>query len=90
VDKKRVSLEYFNPMDIADNITDCGADCASCGQCRDCGICEAICPEGAITRIMLDEKTFAYQSDPELCIGCGFCKGACPCGIWNLVPNTPM
>ncbi len=90
IDKQRVSLEYYNPLNIADNITDCGADCASCGQCRDCGICEAICPEGAIKRIELDDKTFAYQSDPDLCIGCGFCKGACPCGIWNLVPNTPI
>ena len=44
IDKTRVKLEYYNPIQISDNIEDCGSDCASCGQCRDCGICEAICP----------------------------------------------
>jgi NADPH-dependent glutamate synthase beta subunit-like oxidoreductase/glutamate synthase domain-containing protein 3/ferredoxin len=90
IDKQRVSLEYYNPLNIADNMADCGANCASCGQCRDCGICVAICPEGAIERVETDNKGFEYISNPELCIGCGFCKGACPCGIWDLIPNTPM
>jgi len=89
IDKKRVSLEYFHPLNIADNISDCGSDCASCGQCRDCGICVAVCPEGAIERFEPGDKDFEYRSDPDLCIGCGFCKGACPCGIWDLIPNTP-
>lgn len=90
IDKKRVSLEYYHPLNAADTIDGCGSDCASCGQCRDCGICEAICPEGAIKRKEVDENTFEYLSDPGLCIGCGFCKGACPCGIWDLIPNAPM
>ncbi|MEN8211367.1 MAG: 4Fe-4S dicluster domain-containing protein, partial [Thermodesulfobacteriota bacterium] len=86
----RVNLAYYNPLQIADNIADCGSDCASCGQCRDCGICVAICPEGAIERVETAQEDFEYRVNPELCIGCGFCKGACPCGIWDLVPNTPM
>jgi NADPH-dependent glutamate synthase beta subunit-like oxidoreductase/glutamate synthase domain-containing protein 3/Pyruvate/2-oxoacid:ferredoxin oxidoreductase delta subunit len=90
IDKQRVSLEYYNPLNIADNIEDCGSDCASCGQCRDCGICEAICPENAIKRVETDNNSFEYRSNPDLCIGCGFCKGACPCGIWDLIPNTPI
>ena len=90
IDKQRVSLEYYNPLQTADNIEDCGTDCASCGQCRDCGICEAICPEGAIKRTELGKDSFEYISNPDLCIGCGFCKGACPCGIWDMIPNTPM
>ena len=90
IDKQRINLEYYNPLNIADNITDCGSDCASCGQCRDCGICVAICPEGAIERVKMDQEDFEYRINPDLCIGCGFCKGACPCGIWDLIPNTPM
>jgi len=90
IDKQRISLEYYNPKNIADNLVDCGADCASCGNCRDCGICVAICPEGAIERVEIDKEAFEYKVDPDLCIGCGFCKGACPCGIWDLIPNTAI
>ncbi len=90
IDKQRINLAYYNPLQIADSIADCGSDCASCGQCRDCGICVAICPEGAIERVETAQEDFEYRVDPELCIGCGFCKGACPCGIWDLIPNTPM
>lgn len=90
VDKDRVSLEYYHPKNVAEDISDCGADCASCGKCRDCGICAAICPEGAIERKTLSKGGFEYAVDDQLCIGCGFCKGACPCGIWDLIPNTPL
>ncbi|SDU27952.1 FAD-dependent oxidoreductase [Desulfobacula phenolica] len=90
VDKQRISLEYYNPRTIADNLSDCGADCASCGNCRDCGICVAICPEAAIKRIETDNSAFEYTVDANLCIGCGFCKGACPCGIWDLIPNSAL
>jgi ferredoxin len=92
IDKNRVSLEYFNPNAILFSGTQkCGDECASCGNCRDCGICVAICPKGAISRIDVDAGVpFEYVVDAEKCIGCGFCAGACPCGIWNLVPNTPM
>ena len=90
IDKSRVKLEYYNPIQISDTMEDCGSDCASCGQCRDCSICEVICPEGAIKRIALDKDSFEYVSDPDLCIGCGFCKSACPCGIWDIIPNIPI
>ncbi|MCD4719736.1 MAG: FAD-dependent oxidoreductase [Desulfobacula sp.] len=90
IDKQRISLEYYNPRSIADNLIDCGADCASCGKCRDCGICVAICPEGAIERVETGKNNFEYKVDENLCIGCGFCKGACPCGIWDLIPNPAL
>lgn len=89
IDTQRVNLTYYNPRQDADNLEECGQDCASCGNCRDCGICVSICPEGAISR---QEKPagFEYVVDDSKCIGCGFCKGACPCGIWELIPNTPL
>ncbi|MDA8133167.1 MAG: FAD-dependent oxidoreductase [Desulfobacteraceae bacterium] len=90
VDKTRISLEYYNPKNRADTLKDCGSDCASCGKCKDCGICVAVCPEGAIERIEKDKQGFEYRVDPDLCIGCGFCKGACPCGIWDLIPNAAL
>ena len=89
VDKERVTLAYYDPRQDANNLDSCGQDCASCGNCRDCGICVAVCPEAAISRAE-EGAGFEYVVDPEKCIGCGFCKGACPCGIWDLVPNTPL
>jgi ferredoxin len=68
----------------------CGSQCASCGQCRDCGICVAMCPEAAISRQAKDGDAFEYVVAADRCIGCGFCAGACPCGIWNLIENTPL
>ena len=90
INSKRISLEYFSPFtNKFNNIEECASECASCGTCRDCGICISICPENAIFRNELEETNdYEYVSDAEKCIGCGFCGGACPCGIWNLVPNT--
>lgn len=91
INKKRVSLEYYDPRNVADTLDECGSDCASCGQCKDCGICVAICPEAAIERVeAVGDQPFMYKVDDEKCIGCGFCKGACPCGIWELMPNSPL
>ncbi len=91
IDKSRIVLEYFDPRVTAfDDAKQCGSQCASCGACRDCGTCEAVCPQAAISRIEPEQETFEYVVDPDRCIGCGFCAGACPCGVWNLVENDPL
>jgi NADPH-dependent glutamate synthase beta subunit-like oxidoreductase/glutamate synthase domain-containing protein 3/NAD-dependent dihydropyrimidine dehydrogenase PreA subunit len=92
IDRSRVSLAYFDPrMTDHDDIAQCGDQCASCGACRDCGICVAVCPQSAISRKeTAGGDGFEYVVDADRCIGCGFCGGACPCGIWNLLENTPM
>jgi NADPH-dependent glutamate synthase beta subunit-like oxidoreductase/glutamate synthase domain-containing protein 3/NAD-dependent dihydropyrimidine dehydrogenase PreA subunit len=91
IDINRISLEYLDPRIIQyDDMDQCGSQCASCGNCRDCGICVAMCPEAAISRQAVDEVTFEYLVDPQRCIGCGFCAGACPCGIWDLKENAPL
>ena len=91
IDPARVKLEYYDPrVAVFDDISKCAEQCASCGVCRDCGLCEAICPENAISRRQLEGEDYEYISEPERCIGCGFCDGACPCGIWRLVENEPF
>jgi NADPH-dependent glutamate synthase beta subunit-like oxidoreductase/glutamate synthase domain-containing protein 3/ferredoxin len=90
IDKARVKLEYFDPRitEYAD-VNTCGTECASCGACRDCGICETVCPVAAISRTET-EGGYEYVVEPNRCIGCGFCAGSCPCGVWDLVENTPL
>jgi len=91
IDKKRVKLEYLDPRVIGfDGIEHCGSQCSSCGTCRDCGICVAVCPQTAITRTAKGGKDFEMIVDENRCIGCGFCAGACPCGVWDIVENEPI
>ena len=91
IDKSRVTLEYFDPrIQVYENVSQCGSQCASCGACRDCGVCAAICPETAISKREKPDGDYEYVVDPDKCIGCGFCAQACPCGVWNLVENEPM
>ncbi len=91
IEKNRIHLAYHDPRRLEfEDLQDCGAECASCGACRDCGICEAVCPQTAIRREEKKDGGYEYVVDKERCIGCGFCAGACPCGVWALVENTPL
>ncbi|MBN2297258.1 MAG: FAD-dependent oxidoreductase [Deltaproteobacteria bacterium] len=91
VDYSRIRLEYYNPREEKpEDIAACSLQCASCGACRDCGLCEAICPQQAISRRDLQGGRYEYAVDDRLCIGCGFCAQACPCGIWELRENDPL
>jgi NADPH-dependent glutamate synthase beta subunit-like oxidoreductase/NAD-dependent dihydropyrimidine dehydrogenase PreA subunit len=91
IDINRVHLEYYDPRIVQyEDLNHCGSQCASCGQCRDCGICVAMCPETAISREENDQGVFEYVVNDQRCIGCGFCAGACPCGIWNMIENVPL
>ncbi len=60
--------------------------CMSCGTCRDCHLCETICPTSAISREKLMGDEYRYVSDDEKCIACGFCADTCPCGVWVMQP----
>ncbi|MBW2368394.1 MAG: FAD-dependent oxidoreductase [Deltaproteobacteria bacterium] len=91
IDQKRVTLEYFDPrIREFESLEHCGGQCASCGACRDCGVCITICPESAISKRELDGDAYEYCVDSSRCIGCGFCAQACPCGVWNLTENEPI
>ena len=91
IDLGRVKLEYYDPRILAfDDPAYCASQCASCGACRDCGLCETICPVNAISRKQGDGDQYEYSVNGDKCIGCGFCAGACPTGIWLLVENEPL
>jgi len=91
IDTRTVKLEYYDPrVRPGDELQQCSLTCASCGSCRDCGVCEAVCPQQAISRRDLQQTGYEYVVDETICIGCGFCVGACPCGIWELKENEPL
>ncbi|MDZ4165434.1 MAG: FAD-dependent oxidoreductase, partial [Smithellaceae bacterium] len=51
LDRARVKMEYFDPRLAGfKDIDACALNCASCGGCRDCHVCETICPQNAISR----------------------------------------
>jgi len=91
IDHERMTLEYFDPRITSfKDVDQCGSECLSCGDCRDCGICITLCPQAALSRQETENKNFEIVVDESRCIGCGFCANACPCGIWNLVENEPL
>lgn len=90
VPQQALTITHYNPGDKGSTEEDQASRCLSCATCRDCHLCETICPTGAISRNELQfgsETSFEYLSDDDKCIGCGFCADTCPCGIWQMNLN---
>ena len=47
-------------------------------RCTGCGMCEQVCPAGAI------RVTYVAHVDKERCTGCGICAENCPQGALSL------
>jgi NADPH-dependent glutamate synthase beta subunit-like oxidoreductase/NAD-dependent dihydropyrimidine dehydrogenase PreA subunit len=82
----KLTVNHYIPEMSPVNTPEAQADkCLSCGSCRDCHLCETMCPTGAISRHELPEIDFyEYISDNDKCIACGFCADTCPCGVWQM------
>ena len=89
IPQQALTITHYNP-DAKGTTEEEQADrCLSCATCRDCHLCETMCPTGAITRVEFnieDQGDYEYVSDENKCIGCGFCADTCPCGIWQMNP----
>ncbi|MCI5225568.1 MAG: 4Fe-4S dicluster domain-containing protein [Candidatus Electrothrix sp. AX2] len=87
-----LTIAHYDPAEEkGDTESQQAARCLSCGSCRDCHLCETICPTHAISRREVertdpDGVDFEYVSDNTKCIACGFCADTCPCGIWTMRP----
>ncbi|HID97802.1 MAG TPA: glutamate synthase [Thermodesulfobacteriaceae bacterium] len=87
IDREVLTVEHYCPVSSCGVSPEDEADrCLSCGSCRDCHLCETICPVNAISRNEGPDGVYAYVSDDSLCIACGFCADTCPCGIWTMTP----
>ena len=52
-------FEYYDPrLPAFTDAATCAAGCASCGACRDCGLCETLCPQNAISRRALEGEAY--------------------------------
>ena len=83
----RLTLEHYCPEPVSDSQEAEADRCLSCGKCRDCHLCETICPTNAISRKEVPTDVgYEYAADGDKCIACGFCGDTCPCGIWVMQP----
>lgn len=93
VPQQALTITHYVPEPVGTSETAQANRCLSCAACRDCHLCETICPTAAISRVELPQKKaagaileadFEYVSDDDKCIACGFCADTCPCGIWTM------
>ena len=59
-------------------------DADACGGCRDC---QRVCPFGALSWSMADEKV---SVDQRHCWGCGVCRSACPTDAIHLLDRAQV
>ncbi|MCP4316749.1 MAG: NAD(P)-binding protein [Hyphomicrobiales bacterium] len=56
--------------------------CMSCGMCFECDNCVIYCPQDAVFRVKMTDRTIGRYVDTDYtkCIGCHICADVCPSG----------
>jgi coenzyme F420 hydrogenase subunit beta len=54
------------------------ADVARWRMCCGCGLCEAVCPNGAVRLVDVEDQGLRPATDPAKCQQCGRCLQVCP------------
>lgn len=77
--KKRVTLEYPEVKpELSDKFR--GKHVFNADKCKGCGICQRVCPAGAITITKQNAVVQEYVIDYKKCIFCGNCVYYCNSG----------
>ena len=58
--------------------------------CIGCGICQKVCPSGAIKIIKKNNTVNSYEFDLKKCIFCGNCKFYCPTGAVKMTSEFEL
>jgi formate dehydrogenase (NADP+) beta subunit len=59
--------------------------CLSCGNCYECDLCYASCPEQAIVKA---GPGLGYGIDDARCTGCAVCFETCPCHAISMIEES--
>lgn len=56
-------------------------------RCKQCGLCVAVCPKGAISfGEEINKAGYRFTIvDHEKCIACGMCYATCPDGVYEVL-----
>ena len=88
LNKRTVSLEYPEKKRILNDVFRGKPEVSGC---IGCGICQKVCPSGAIS-IKKDEngKVIEYKFDLKKCIICGNCSFYCPKGAIKMTKEYEL
>ncbi|WP_303906525.1 NAD(P)-binding protein [Thiohalomonas denitrificans] len=77
--------ERLQPLSEKDAVDEADR-CMSCGMCFECDNCVVFCPQEAVKKVPVNERTMGryVYTDYDKCIGCHICADVCPTGYIDM------